>query len=268
MASLCFVIVCTLISSLNLFAQATGSVQAEGDAQLVSTLKLKPKNGLFYMSMGSGNPQKEFQSNIGTGGFAFIMGGGYSFEPILPKRYTDFNASLVLGMDLGYVTLDRNRRPAIYYQRYDDYVYSNTVVPIDLFARLQFNVAQWVFPYAEITGGMNIYSATTDGEYREIVRRDGQNVTETRTDEIYSNRSVFWKYGIGAGMMIKLVENITLPNKASSILLDIKARYNYGLPSDYQKVINVDQTGTTMYESYENAGTDMLFVQAGIAFRF
>jgi hypothetical protein len=69
-------------------------------------------------------------------------------------------------------------------------------------------------------------------------------------------------------MMIKLVENITLPNKASSILLDIKARYNYGLPSDYQKVIDVDQTGTTMYESYENAGTDMLFVQAGIAFRF
>jgi hypothetical protein len=38
--------------------------------------------------------------------------------------------------------------------------------------------------------------------------------------------------------------------------------------SDYQKVIDVDQTGTTMYESYENAGTDMLFVQAGIAFRF
>jgi len=86
MASLCFVIICTLISSLNLFAQATGSVQAEGDAQVVSSLKLKPKNGLFYMSMGSGNPQKEFQSNIGTGGFAFIMGGGYySICPWAPE---------------------------------------------------------------------------------------------------------------------------------------------------------------------------------------
>ena len=268
MTTLCFVIVCTLFASLNLSAQSNASTQGEGDAQVVSSLKLKPRNGLFYMSMGSGNPQKEFQSNIGTGGCAFIMGGGYSFEPILPKKNTDFNASLVLGMDLGYVTLSRNTRPAIYYQVYDDYIYSNTVVPLDLFARLQFNVAQWVFPYAEISGGMNIYSATTDGEYREIVRRDGQNVTETRTREIYSNRSVFWKYGIGAGMMIKLVENITLPDKASSILLDIKARYNYGLPSDYQKVIDVDQTGTTKYESYENAGTDMLFVQAGIAFRF
>jgi len=59
-----------------------------------------------------------------------------------------------------------------------------------------------------------------------------------------------------------------LPNKASSIMLDIKARYNYGVKSNYQKVIDVDQTGTTMYESYENAGTDMLFVQAGVAFRF
>ena len=268
MISLCFVIACTLISSLNLFAQASVTAQAEGDEQLVSSLKLKPKNGLFYLSMGSGNPQKEFQSNIGTGGFAFIMGGGYSFEPILPKRYTDFNASLVLGMDLGYVTLDRNRRPAAPWSRYDDFIYTNSVVPIDVFARLQFNVAQWVFPYAEFISGMNIYSATTDGEYREIVRRDGQNVTETRTTEIYSNRSVFWKYGIGAGMMIKLVENITLPNSASSILLDIKARYNYGVKSNYQKVIDVDQTGTTKYESYENAGTDMLFVQAGIAFRF
>jgi len=268
MASLCFVIVCTLISSLNLFAQASGSVQAEGDAQLVSSLKLKPKNGLFYMSMGSGNPQKEFQSNIGTGGFAFIMGGGYSFEPILPKRYTDFNASLVLGMDLGYVTLDRNRRPAAYWSKFDDFVYTNSVVPIDVFARLQLNIAQWVFPYGELITGMNIYSATTDGEYRERVRRDGQDVWETRTDEIYSSRSVFWKYGCGVGMMIKLVENITLPNKASSIMLDIKARYNYGVKSNYQKVIDVDQTGTTMYESYENAGTDMLFVQAGVAFRF
>jgi hypothetical protein len=268
MASLFFVIVCSLISSLNLYAQASGSAQADGDAQAISSLKLKPKKGLFYMSMGSGNPQGEFQSNIGTGGFAFIMGGGYSFEPILPKKYTDFNASLVLGMDLGYVTLDRNRRPAAYWSKFDDFVYTNSVVPIDVFARLQLNIAQWVFPYGELMTGMNIYSATTDGEYRERVRRDGQDVWETRTDEIYSSRSVFWKYGFGAGMMIKLVENITLPNKASSIMLDIKARYNYGVKSNYQKVIDVDQTGTTMYESYENAGTDMLFVQAGIAFRF
>jgi hypothetical protein len=257
-----------IISGIDLIAQLSSPNQAAGDADAIRGLKAKPRHGLFYLSMGSGNPQGEFQSNIGTGGFAFIMGGGYSFEPIFPKKYTDFNASLVLGMDLGYVSLDRNRRPAIYYQRYDDYVYSNSVMPIDAFARLQFNIGQWIFPYGEIIGGMNIYSATTDGEYRERVRRDGQDVWETRTTEIYSNRSVFWKYGYGVGMMIKLVENITLPNKASSILLDIKARYNYGTLSNYNKVIDVDQTGTTMFESYENAGTDMLYVQAGIAFRF
>ncbi|MGA1413980.1 MAG: hypothetical protein ACO323_02870, partial [Candidatus Kapaibacteriota bacterium] len=79
---------------------------------------------------------------------------------------------------------------------------------------------------------------------------------------------VFWKYGIGTGVMIKLVESITLPNKANSILLDIKARYNYGARSNYQKVIDVDANGTTMVEEYANAGTDLLFFQAGIAFRF
>lgn len=64
MATLCFVIVCALITSLNLFAQTNESTQGEGGAQVVSSLKLKPKNGLFYMSMGSENPQKDFQSNI------------------------------------------------------------------------------------------------------------------------------------------------------------------------------------------------------------
>ena len=101
MVHACFVLVLSAFFCLQMNAQ-------NNDAENIKALKLKPRNGLFYMSMGSGNPQKEFQSNIGTGGFAFIMGGGYSFEPILPKRYTDFNASLVLGMDLGYVTLDRN----------------------------------------------------------------------------------------------------------------------------------------------------------------
>ncbi|MFN4767513.1 MAG: hypothetical protein ACK5F4_04875 [Ignavibacteria bacterium] len=265
MVHACFVFVLSAFCCLQLNAQNNN---ANNDAENIKALKLKPRNGLFYLSMGSGNPQGDFQSNIGTGGFAFLMGGGYSFEPILPAQYTGFNASLVLGMDLGYVTLNRNRRPASFTRFYDDYIYTNSVVPIDLFARLQLNLAQWVFPYAEITGGLNIFSATTDGEYRERVVRDGREEWETRTDELYSSRNVFWKYGIGTGVMIKLVENITLPNKASSILLDIKARYNYGTRSDYQKVIDVDQFGTTKIEEYANAGTDILFVQAGIAFRF
>lgn len=263
----CFVMMMSLLFCGSILAQ-NGTNQQESDAETIKALKLKPRHGLFYITMGSGNPQGDFQSNIGSGGFAFIMGGGYSFEPILPAEYTKFNASLVLGMDIGYVTLNRNKRPAAYFKFYDDYIYTNSVVPIDLSARLQFNVAQWVFPYAEITGGMNIFSATTDGEYRERVVRDGREEWETRTDELYSSRNVFWKYGIGTGVMIKLVENITLPNKASSILLDIKARYNYGMRSDYQKVIDVDQLGTTKVEEYANAGTDILFVQAGIAFRF
>lgn len=267
MVHACFVLMMSLLFCGSILAQ-NGANQQESDAETIKALKLKPRHGLFYITMGSGNPQGDFQSNIGSGGFAFIMGGGYSFEPILPAEYTKLNASLVLGMDIGYVTLNRNKRPAAYFKFYDDYIYTNSVVPIDLSARLQFNVAQWVFPYAEITGGMNIFSATTDGEYRERVVRDGREEWETRTDELYSSRNVFWKYGIGTGVMIKLVENITLPNKASSILLDIKARYNYGMRSDYQKVIDVDQLGTTKVEEYANAGTDILFVQAGIAFRF
>ena len=265
MIQACIAISLTVFFCCDAFAQQN---TPSSDEATISFLKLKPRHGLFYMSMGSGNPQGDFQSNIGSGGFAFLMGGGYSFEPILPARYTGFNASLVLGAELGYVTLNKNKRPAAYYKFYDDYVYTNSVVPIDLFARLQLNLAQWVFPYAEISGGMNIYSATTDGEYRERVVRDGREEWETRTDEIYSARNVFWKYGIGTGVMIKLVENITLPNKASSMLLDIKARYNYGTKSSYRKVIDVDANGTTMVEEYANAGTDLLFVQAGIAFRF
>ena len=253
------------------FAQLSSpnkSTSSDAESELINSLKKKPKHGLIYFTMGSGNPQKEFQSNIGTGGSGFLFGGGYSFEPIFPKEYNGFNASLVTGMDIGYITLTRNKRPASYFVKYDDYIYTNSVVPINVFARAQFNIAQWIFPYGELIGGMNVYSATTDGGYREQVLRDGKYVWETRTDEVYSKRNVFWNYGVGAGMMIKIVENISLPNSASSILLDIKARYHYGVKADYQKVINVDKNGTTMYESYNDAGTDMLFVQAGIAFRF
>ncbi|MFM7156494.1 MAG: hypothetical protein ACKO0Y_01620, partial [Bacteroidota bacterium] len=98
MIQACIAISLTVFFCCDAFAQQN---TPSSDEATISFLKLKPRHGLFYMSMGSGNPQGDFQSNIGSGGFAFLMGGGYSFEPILPARYTGFNASLVLGAELG-----------------------------------------------------------------------------------------------------------------------------------------------------------------------
>ncbi len=237
--------------------------------QKIEQLKNKPRKGLFYISLGSGNPQGDFQSNIGSGGFGVIIGGGYSFEKIFGPTIDDINSSIVTGVDIGFISLTSNKRPALYSYKYDNYQYRNSTAPINLFARYQIDILHWIFPYAELSAGINIYSATSDGEYSELVTKtDGQKVWETRTDEIYSDRTVFTNYGVSTGIMIKMVENITLPNSASSILLDLKARYLYGNPTDYKKVKDVDKYGTTIYEQFTNAGTDMLFVHMGIAFRF
>lgn len=256
-------IVCMLFLS-------TVAINAQNDdSKLIEDLKNKPRRGFVYFSMGSGNPQGEFQSNIGSGGFGLAFGGGYSFEKLFSGNDIPVNFSIVPGLDIGYCALTRNKEFALYSPKYNNWVYTNSVVPINLFTRFQFDIKHWVFPYAELSAGLNIYSATTDGEYDERVKKaDGSIVTETRTDEIYSDRTVFTNYGIATGIMIKIVENITLPNSASSILLDIKARYLYGNPTDYQKVKDVDKYGTTIYEQFTNAGTDMLFVHMGIAFRF
>jgi hypothetical protein len=253
-----------------MFILSTVAIKAQNDdTKLIEDLKNKPRRGFAYFSMGSGNPQGEFQSNIGSGGFGLAFGGGYSFEKLFSDNNIPVNFSVVPGLDIGYCALTRNKEFAYYSPKYSNWVYTNSVVPINLFTRFQFDIKHWVFPYAELSAGLNVYSATTDGEYDERVKKaDGSIVTETRTDEIYSDRSVFTNYGIATGIMIKMVENITLPNSASSILLDIKARYLYGSPTDYQKVKDVDKNGTTIYEQFTNAGTDMLFVHMGIAFRF
>lgn len=253
-----------------MFILSTVAIKAQNDdTKLIEDLKNKPRRGFAYFSMGSGNPQGEFQSNIGSGGFGLAFGGGYSFEKLFSDNNIPVNFSVVPGLDIGYCALTRNKQFALYSPKYNNWVYTNSVVPINLFTRFQFDIKHWVFPYAELSAGLNIYSATTDGEYDvKVKKEDGTTVTETRTDEIYSDRSVFTNYGIATGIMIKIVENITLPNSASSILLDIKARYLYGSPTDYKKVKDVDKYGTTIYEQFTNAGTDMLFVHMGIAFRF
>lgn len=259
-----------LFSVVCMFTLSTVAIQAQNDdTKLIEDLKNRPRTGFAYASMGSGNPQGEFQTNIGSGGFGLALGGGYSFEKLFSKNNTPVNFSIIPGLEIGYCALTKNKQFARFSPKYDSWVYTNSVVPINVFTRFQFDIKHWIFPYAEFSAGLNVYSASTDGEYDQRVKKeDGTWVTETRTDEIYSDRTVFTNYGIATGIMIKVVENITLPNSVNSMLLDIKARYLYGSPKDYQKVKDVDKYGTTIYEQFTNAGTDMLFVHMGIAYRF
>jgi hypothetical protein len=235
----------------------------------IKALQRAPKHGFFSLTFGSGNPQGEFQSNIGSGGGGGLVALGYTFEPILPARFNAVNMALSVGAEGGYIGLSSGSARPYSLSRYEQFRYSNTIVPLHIFSRLQISLWQWVYPYAELTAGVNIYSASTDGEYYENVRQpDGSINRETRTVSLYANRTGFWNYGAGAGLMIKLVEFIQLPGSAQSLLLDIRTRYVYGIKTDYQKVTDVDNAGVTYFRQYHNAGTDMLFVQAGIAFRF
>lgn len=96
---------------------------------------------------------------------------------------------------------------------------SNTQIPILLHARFQPNIESWLFPYAEIVGGLTVYSSTVSTEMIQrgdtTVDRDGEG-------------SVTWSYGMGVGVAVKVSDVITLPNSLQRTLFDIRVRYLWG----------------------------------------
>jgi len=229
------------------------------EEKMIEYLKQKPQQGFFGISFTNSVPQGEFQDNLQKSGQGLSLFGGFYADP-LPL-------AVVLNVDLLFYGGDEKRGRRTFTDQWgvSHYIYDtastqNIIVPINIFGRLQQNIGNFFFPYAEVNVGMNIFSTSytykAGGSYTSSV---------VPYEDTQSNISVAFNYGIGAGVMFKLFEFIELPSSIFSITLDIRMKYLKGSEATYYQ-------GNFVNDKFEldemKSKTDLIITQAGLTFRF
>jgi hypothetical protein len=219
------------------------------EQQIVAKLKDKPLNGFFGFTFSNAVPQGEFFDSLKNSAQGFSLYGGYDMDPI----------PVVFGAELDFMFFGGEERifrygPGNWAVYRDTVTTSSSMIPLNVFARLQPNISNFVFPYVEAIAGINFLSVTADykGYY-------GDKDTKDRF-------SVAFNYGFGAGVMVKLVDFITLPNSYSQMLLDVKMKYIKGSRADYATV-KIKNDSSAEFSDFETQ-TDMVMFLIGLTFRF
>lgn len=224
---------------------------------LIERIKQNNLNWQFGLSFFVMNPQDSLRralEDIGSPGtgLGFLFDIGYYFDPV----------PVVIGAQGGAAFFGDNSRtfyPMVGPFR-DTLTYEsiNTHIPLNLYLRVQPNILTWAYPYAEVVGGVTIISSSL-----VITRKHGE--IETSTSE--GDGSSLWQYGVGAGVMVKLLDSITLPNELHRLLLDIRCRYMWGGSTRVlSTTINSDQTYQVASRSVP--GADNVHASIGLVFQF
>lgn len=244
-----FMIAVFAIASGNLFAQTQEQQEA------AEKLKKKPLNGFFGLTFANAVPQGDLQSNLQKTGLGLSLIGGYYADPI-PVAFGLQGDILFFGGDTKYI---QDRTAAGWLRGTDTVETQSMIVPITVFVRLQPNTGI-IFPYIEGFAGVNLFS--TSATYNSyLMRNDGTQVTDDK-----SKFSASFAYGLGAGISVKLVDFIQLPNQRTSLNLDIKMRYAFGTNADYYKV-KLNNNTTPEFTSFKSE-TDMIITNVGVSFCF
>jgi hypothetical protein len=101
--------------------------------------------------------------------------------------------------------------------------------------RFQPSIENWVYPYAELIGGITFYSS--DVTIRTIINSD------TTTDSPDGRGDYNWNYGVGIGAAVKVADVITLPNSLQRTLIDIRFRYITGSSVTFSYADLIDDSG-------------------------
>lgn len=240
--------------SITLFAQnnadTLSAAEREKLAQDLAKLKKKPLQGFVTISFMNSIPQDEFMDNLGRSGPGFMLNGGWQ-----PSKLP-----LALGLEGDFLFYGGNERKFYYYRpggweaAVDTISYNNFMIPLTLFARIQPNFEDILYPYVEAFAGVNIMIATS-----HLSPAFGAEDSQSETTSSFN-------YGIGAGTMIKIAEIVHLPDTRTQILLDIRFRYMFGASVDYYKITQINNDTSPQFMKF-NSKTDMVTFSAGIAFR-
>jgi len=237
-----------------IIVSATVNVLAEDnlsseEQQIVEKLKNKPLNGFFGFTFSNAVPQGEFFDKLKNSAQGFSLFGGYDIDPI----------PVVFGAELDFLFFGGEERIFKYgnsgWGQYKDTVTtSSSMIPLNVFVKFQPNISNLIYPYVEAVAGVNFMSVTAD--YK----------SNYWDDDSKDRFSVAFNYGFGAGLMIKLVDFITLPNSYSQMLLDVKMKYIKGTKADYATV-KIKNDSSAEFTDFETQ-TDMVMFLIGLTFRF
>lgn len=243
--------VLALAAVLPVAAQQT----SESEAELVKRIKAQPQNGFFGINLSFTRPQGDFRralEGVGKTGpvLGFAIEGGYHFDP----------APVAAGLSVDVLFNGSKEKTFNYYGSYgrtfrDTVNASNTMFPILVFFRFQPDVVRIFEPYAEVLAGITVLTASNT-----FKTNFGSNSTNSEV-------SAAWNYGFGAGLNIRLVDFIELPNVNRSLHLAVNARYIPGGTVNYM-VANYDDVQDRVIMNEIRSKTDMFYFRAGVIWRF
>jgi len=229
------------------------------DERLIERIKEQPLNITAGMSFMVANPQdslrRALQKMDAPGvGYGFALDVGYSFDPVPIVLGGQFAMNFYGGTDRDYIVPNQMGTS-------DTVSYSsqNSQIPITLNVRIQPNIGTWVFPYVEGVGGVMLFTSNLSMEQKNGVVINSDSRVES---------SASWLYGVGAGIMVKFADVITLPNTLQRFLVDVNMRYVKGTSVDIP-VIKVLEPGPAF--KIEKATVDeptIIFFNVGITAQF
>lgn len=188
------------------------------DEALVERIKENRLSWQFGLTFLTINPQDSLRRTIQSMG---LPGTGYGFS--FDVSYYLDPIPVAFGGDVGVTFYGESQRS--FTQRSGPFIDTltykaqNTQVPLHLFLRLQPNMYTWVFPYAEVVGGVTFIGSSLD-----ISRSNGF----TQSADTKAEGDATWQYGVGCGAMVKLVDFVTLPTQLQRMLLHVRMRYLWG----------------------------------------
>jgi hypothetical protein len=132
-----------------------------------------------------------------------------------------------------------------------------TVMPFSVGLRIQPDIANTFYPYAEALGGFTTLTSTAT--YRETRLNRSSERRETRLDAT-------WNYGIGAGMAVNVADMVSLPNSLQRFTIDATMRYLRGGALDVVRGV-VDATSTD-FVWQRSASSDFVLFSLGLTVQF
>lgn len=224
---------------------------------MIERLKAEPLNWFAGIRFQVGNPQGSFRDSLASigapqVGYGFDLNVGYYFDPV-PVAVTLEGGVLFMGMN------SRSQRfPSGLFWDTLKFETQTSIIPLNVSARFQPNIATWVFPYVEGIVGMNLFLSNYE-------------ITQTRFDvnrRQSENRSdVSFTYGVGVGISAKIADIITLPSQLNRFLFDVRMRYLKGGSATLSN-FELTSSNTYTFKSAPVASTDMVMFNVGISVQF
>lgn len=227
------------------------------DAEIIERIKRQPLNWHFGASLMVSNPQDSLRralQRLGSPdvGYGFGVDLGYHFDPVPVAVIGEFAMHFYGGQSHEKI----QRGP--FFNDTLSYETLNLQMPVTFSARVQPSLFSWVHPYVEGIGGFMVFNSSLTVDRRTGAGEQSESQNET---------SASWVYGVGAGLMVKTNDIITLPSSLSRVLVDVRFRYLRSTDVEIP-TIKLRNDGSYFVESASIPDPAFVLFNIGVAVQF